>query len=126
MTLTDAARMAGYTGSDLDSLATHMAQRPHVAQALARARGVKREVEFWTVEGWRNELGRLMRDAEATGDLPTRARAIEMAGKHLGTLEPQTPLHPSAQALMDALTQSMARSLPAPRVSPVTVEASIS
>ena len=103
----EAAQVAGYSGSDLPSLASHLARKPHVAQALARARGLKENAFTWSIESWRDEVGSCLRDAATLQDLPSRLRALELAGKHLGALEPTAPVSPAAQALITLLSDAM-------------------
>ena len=103
----EAAQVAGYSGSDLPSLASHLAQKPHVRDAIARARDLKDTGFTWSIDSWRTEVGSCLRDAATLQDLPSRLRALELAGKHLGALEPTAPVSPAAQALITLLSDAM-------------------
>ena len=106
---TKAAQQAGYTGAALPQTASALARKPHVAIALARARNLKTASVFtWSIDGWRDELGKALRNCYEAQDLPSRLRALELAGKHLGALEPSAQITPAAAALIEALSQGMA------------------
>lgn len=105
--LAEATEAAGYTSADPNTLGAHIAQKPHIQQALARASTIKANTFTWTVDGWRNEVGLCLRDAAEAADLPSRLRALELAGKHLGALEPTAPVSPAAQALITLLSDAM-------------------
>ena len=114
---TEAAQLAGYGGSDMDSVAYRLACKPHVAHAIQRAREQYLSTREWSLEWWRGKLSHTMRQAELAQDLPSQLRALELAGRHLGALEPTAPISPAAQTLLTMLAESMQRAqLPAPKV----------
>lgn len=109
----EAATIAGYTGDTPRKLAERALKQDKVREAISRARSSYDDVQQMSLDWWRTWLLQLRRKADAAQDIPSEIRIAELAGRHLGALDPQQPLHPSAQALMDALTQAMQqRSLP--------------
>ena len=126
--LADATEAAGYTAADPNTLGAHIAHKPHIQEALARAGTLKNLAFDWTVDGWRNELGSCMRDAATASDLPSRLRALELAGKHLGLLESRGDADSanSAKMLLESLAHLMGKQLQATLPSPsVTIEAHV-
>ena len=112
---TDALLAAGYESSDPATLAHHTAQKPHIAAAIARTRERKTVTQAWTVDWWRSELGSCLRDANEASDLPSRLRALELAGKHLGALEPTAPVSPAASAIILYLQQNQPPAIELPQ-----------
>ena len=108
-TLAEATEAAGYTSSDPNTLGAHIQAKPHIQTALARAGSIRANSFAWTVDAWRQELGLCMRDAQEATDLPSRLRALELAGKHLGALEPSAPISQSAMELIAAIGSAMAQ-----------------
>ena len=113
----EAAELAGYTGGNLSDIAYNLTTKPHVARAITLARERYIATRQWSVEWWRHEVMACIQAANASDDLPSRLRALELAGRHLGALEPTAPISPAAQTLLTMLAESMQRAqLPAPRV----------
>lgn len=119
----EAANAAGYKGhATLDAFYS-MEAKPHFQLALARARTSYSSKAAWDIEWWRTKLGRAMQAAENASDLPSQLRALELAGRHLGALEPTAPISPAAQTLLTMLAESMQRAqLPAPKVIELVTE----
>lgn len=127
--LAEAVDSAGYTAALPKDLGHQIELLPHVKTALARAHAIKRETTFeWTTDAWRNELGSCLRDAAEASDLPSRLRALELAGKHLGLLESRGDADSanSAKMLLESLAMLMGRQLQATLPTPtVTIEAHV-
>ena len=71
-----------------------MIKRPAVIAALTagRAEEILEKMKLssaWTKEWWRTEFFRTMRAAIDAGDIASRTRMLDMAGRHLGLLESQ-------------------------------------
>lgn len=121
----EAARIANYAPSGANSVSASLERLPKIKDAIARARSeIERTTEF-TLNWWRGELRDLLDACRNAEDLPTRARALEMAGRHIGALDPQQQVSPQVAQLFVALADA-ARSgtLPAlPSADPVAVNA---
>ena len=120
---TEAARLAGYDGPTVNTIAYTLSVKPHVAHAITRARERYLATHEWSTEWWRGKLAYAMKQAEQAQDIPSTLRALELAGRHLGALEPTAPISPAAQTLLTMLAESMQRAqLPAPTVIEVVTE----
>ena len=120
---TEAAGLAGYSGQNLSDVAYNLTTKPHVARAITLARERYIATREWSVEWWRHEVMACIQAANKADDLPSRLRALELAGRHLGALEPTAPISPAAQTLLTMLAESMQRAqLPAPTVIELVTE----
>ena len=115
-----AAKEAGYTGGDLALIGFRLSRKPHIASEITRARASVLATKAWSLDWWRSELAHVyacVRDS----DPPSALRALELAGRHLGALDPQAPVSPQTAQLLDmlrsgnqvTLTQSVTVSPPA-------------
>lgn len=125
---TEAATLAGYTGTQA-STGYALMKLPKIQDALSRARTAYEASREFTIEWWRKELASAHADAVLAKDLPSRLRALELAGRHLGALESRTDQANAERALRltELLTMAMAAQMAAPLVAatPVTVEGQV-
>lgn len=90
MHTTDAARQAGYKDSPfLGITASRIAKQPIVANEISRLQQQLRASLTITAESWLKELTEIYSDAKSEQDRTSALRALELAGKHLGLLEPK-------------------------------------
>lgn len=110
----EAAHLAGYSGKNRASAASLLAHLPKVQNEISRVRSSIERTKEFTVNWWRGELRDLLDDCRNAEDLPTRARALEMAGRHIGALDPQQQVSPQVAQLFVALADAArAGTLPA-------------
>lgn len=117
--LSHAYELAGYNPSRPN--ASHLAQRPHVKAEIERIQLARLETQQLTTDSWRDEVLLYLRDAKAADDLSNRGRALELAGRHLGALDPQSPQQSAAATIIaklfaQALTDNARPMLSAPVV----------
>src|SRR3990167_2616418 len=88
-----AARHAGYsvgnTPQRAASAAARIAKVPIVTAEIERLRARALATVAMTAEWWRTELAAIYQAARAATDYPSSLRALELAGRHLGLLEPR-------------------------------------
>lgn len=113
---TEAATLAGYTGDFISATASSLMNLPKIQQALSLARTAYEATREFTIEWWRKELSAAHAAAVLAGDIPSRLRALELAGRHLGALESRTDQANAERALRltELLTIAMAEQMRAP------------
>ena len=131
-TYTDAARTAGYganaTGSALTAIASRVASRPLVQEAIAHERARAAASQQMTAEWWRKELATVYTQCQEAADRPSALRALELAGRHLGLLDTKQDSGAAelAARLMANLAASMAVQASQTQVAlPATVEGQV-
>lgn len=86
MSQVEAGRLAGYSPND-GNLSV-MARRPIIQDYISHLQETKRKAKEFTAELWRAELAARYAHACANADDANALRALELAGKHLGLLDP--------------------------------------
>ena len=87
----EAYRIAGYSAdapkasANASRLAAHHLVRAEVDRLRTRALATQEMTAGW----WRTELAAIYQAARAATDYPSSLRALELAGRHLGLLEPR-------------------------------------
>ena len=129
---TEAAAAAGYganaTGSALTAIASRVASRPLVQEAIAHERARAAASQQMTAEWWRKELATVYTQCQEAADRPSALRALELAGRHLGLLDTKQDSGAAelAMRLMANLAASMAVQASQTQVAlPATVEGSV-
>jgi len=80
----DAARRAGYKGSNVRGTAHDLMQKPEVQAAIAAAQAKRAQRVEDSQDEVLRDLRRIGQMAEARGDFGPALRAAELRGKHLG------------------------------------------
>lgn len=109
---TEAARIAGYAPKGMadDSNAFRLANRPIVKAEIQRLQSQRSELREITVDSWKRELTyqyNRVRDSDSANAL----RALEDIGKHIGALDPQRPISPETQLLIEIMRQAAANAI---------------
>ena len=109
---TDAARIAGYdpNGYCLPNNAYKLALRPIIKNEIDRLRNQRSEVREITLDFWRDELAYQYQRTRNT-DAANALRALENMGKHIGALDPQRPISPETQLLIEIMRQAAANAI---------------
>ena len=110
---TEAARRAGYGGSP-ERRAYENLKNPLVQAEIERIRVKQQETASFTVDWWRREVLSLYRKADAAGDRSNAARALEMAGKHLGLQNPDSAVRIRPSPPISVRTRAGAKLRPIP------------
>lgn len=120
-----AARLAGYSPNTASEQAHRIANSPHVAAEINHRLELRTELTEMSVEWWRNRTIRYLREAENANDLANVGRALELAGRHLGALDPQTQNQSAAAQILAALFAQTLQQRALPSQQPADVTASV-
>ncbi len=110
----EAGQLAGYA-NDAAAL-SRTAHKPQILDYVKERQELAKRSQEWTLEWWRGEIAATLVDAANAGDIPSRFRGLELAGRHIGAFEPSPDSTAAARqdAILAALTSVMARQLESP------------